>query len=134
MSTNTGSTNSVLRSQRSDSTVPGFCAINSPEFQPCHYGYDYDDDHVDSAGESMLTYTSTDESEFEDEDEDEEPPVEVASTRREPRPAKAVPTSPPSFGSLFPSTRRLNIQHDDSSDGNMNLRVDTVVPKRGRED
>lgn len=132
MSTTTRSTNSEVRSQYSDITVPGLWDRNSPELQPCHYGYDPDDDHVDNGGESMLTYTSTDESELEE--EEEEPPIEVVRKRREYHPAKVVPTSPPSFGSLFPSTRRLNIQHDDSSDGNMNLRIDTLVPKRGFDD
>ncbi|KAF3921679.1 hypothetical protein ABW21_db0201573 [Orbilia brochopaga] len=37
----------------------------------------------------------------------------------------AKPSSPPLFAHLFPSTRRLTIKHDDSSDGNMNLSVDT---------
>lgn len=40
----------------------------------------------------------------------------------------AMPSTPPLFAQLFPSTRRLLIKHDDSvSDGNMNLRIDTNV-------
>jgi len=40
----------------------------------------------------------------------------------------AVPTTPADFAELFPSSRRIMIQHDDStSDGNMNLRVDTDI-------
>ncbi|KAF3930805.1 hypothetical protein ABW20_dc0107861 [Dactylellina cionopaga] len=38
---------------------------------------------------------------------------------------EAKPSTPPLFAHLFPSTRRLTIKHDDSADGNMNLRVDT---------
>lgn len=39
------------------------------------------------------------------------------------------PSTPKDFASLFPSTNRLSIRHDDfTSDGNMNLRVDTLVP------
>ncbi|KFA65636.1 hypothetical protein S40285_05334 [Stachybotrys chlorohalonatus IBT 40285] len=39
------------------------------------------------------------------------------------------PSTPHSFGRLFPSVDRLSIRHDDfTPDGNMNLRVDTVVP------
>jgi len=40
----------------------------------------------------------------------------------------AIATTPPEFGELFPSTRRLLIQHDDTTpDGNLNLRVDTEL-------
>lgn len=40
------------------------------------------------------------------------------------------PSDPDSFERLFPSLDRLSIHHDDlTSDGNMNLRVDTVVPR-----
>lgn len=43
------------------------------------------------------------------------------------------PSSPEDFASLFPSMNRLSIKHDDfTSDGNMNLRVDTVVTGRRR--
>ncbi|ORY63126.1 uncharacterized protein BCR38DRAFT_485893 [Pseudomassariella vexata] len=43
------------------------------------------------------------------------------------------PSSPEDFAELFPSMDRLSIRHDDfTSDGNMNLRVDTVVTGRRR--
>lgn len=43
------------------------------------------------------------------------------------------PTNPQDFADYFPSTRRLFIKHDDtSSDGNLNLRVDTEVSASGR--
>lgn len=43
------------------------------------------------------------------------------------------PSTPEAFGRLFPSLDRLSIRHDDlTPDGNMNLRVDTVVPCTGR--
>lgn len=43
----------------------------------------------------------------------------------------AIPSTPADFAELFPSTRRIMIQHDDSTaDGNMNLRVDTDVTTR----
>jgi hypothetical protein len=43
------------------------------------------------------------------------------------------PSSAEDFASLFPSMNRLSIKHDDfTSDGNMNLRVDTVVSGRRR--
>jgi hypothetical protein len=49
----------------------------------------------------------------------------------------AIPSSPPDFALYFPSKRRLQIKHDDSTlDGNMNLRVDTEVtaPEGNRVD
>jgi hypothetical protein len=40
-----------------------------------------------------------------------------------------IPSNPQTFARLFPSMDRLLIRHDDlTADGNMNLRVDTVVP------
>jgi len=40
----------------------------------------------------------------------------------------AISTTPAEFAELFPSTRRLLIQHDDTSpDGNLNLRLDTEL-------
>jgi hypothetical protein len=43
------------------------------------------------------------------------------------------PSDPKNFSELFPSMNRLSIRHDDfTTDGNMNLRVDTVVPGRRR--
>jgi hypothetical protein len=44
-----------------------------------------------------------------------------------------IPSNPQAFARLFPSMDRLLIRHDDlTPDGNMNLRVDTVVPGSGR--
>lgn len=43
------------------------------------------------------------------------------------------PSTPEDFAALFPSMNRLSIRHDDfTSDGNMNLRVDTMVSGRRR--
>ncbi|POS75116.1 hypothetical protein DHEL01_v206493 [Diaporthe helianthi] len=43
------------------------------------------------------------------------------------------PSTPKDFSQLFPSMNRLSIRHDDfTTDGNMNLRVDTIVPGRRR--
>lgn len=42
-------------------------------------------------------------------------------------------SNPKDFAQLFPSMNRLSIRHDDfTTDGNMNLRVDTIVPGRRR--
>lgn len=79
---------------------------------------------------SVETYASTIPSE-EDLDEDDEP-FYVPEYEDERFPTSAVPSSPPDFAEYFPSTRILNIRHDDSTlDGNMNLRVDTEI--RGSE-
>lgn len=47
----------------------------------------------------------------------------------------ALPTTPSDFAELFPSNRKLLVAHDDAtSDGNMNLRVDTIAwTTSGRE-
>ncbi|KAG8168080.1 hypothetical protein KVR01_003769 [Diaporthe batatas] len=43
------------------------------------------------------------------------------------------PSTPKNFSQLFPSMNRLSIRHDDfTTDGNMNLRVDTIVPSKRR--
>ncbi|KAI9842719.1 MAG: hypothetical protein M1838_002999 [Thelocarpon superellum] len=75
---------------------------------------------------SSETYASTQPSE--DEAGDIAPEYEVPEMARDVFPADVIPSSPPEFGELFPSTRRLYIRHDDTTvDGNMNLRVDTEV-------
>lgn len=57
---------------------------------------------------------------------------EVVDDRYEIFPSEAVHSTPSIFGDLFPSTRRLQIRHDDATiDGNMNLRVDTLAPLQG---
>ena len=73
---------------------------------------------------SAETYASTIPSEADLEDEFsvfEEPsdPLHEVST------PSAHPSAPSEFASYFPSTRRLHLRHDDTVDGNMNLRVDT---------
>nr|POE87984.1 hypothetical protein CFP56_11213 [Quercus suber] len=64
----------------------------------------------------------------------EEAPVcdvpELTVPQREPY---AIPATPTDFSDLFPSGRRLDISHDETTiDGNMNLRVDTHVKSRGK--
>lgn len=79
--------------------------------------------------ESVVTYASTTASEKDSEDAIEhdqdyfvpEPPPDTSWT-------SIPPATAQEFASLFPSSRRLHISHDDSTvDGNMNLRVDTTV-------
>ncbi|KAL1962620.1 hypothetical protein VTN77DRAFT_9334 [Rasamsonia byssochlamydoides] len=75
--------------------------------------------------DSISTYASTVPS-FED--LPDEPRYEVVTDRHEIFPSNTIPSNPSTFADLFPSARRLLIRHDDSTiDGNMNLRVDTLV-------
>ncbi|KAL2171487.1 hypothetical protein VTG60DRAFT_2655 [Thermothelomyces hinnuleus] len=59
------------------------------------------------------------------------PPLPVY--RREVIEPYVRPATPQEFAKLFPSLNRLTIRHDEfTSDGNMNLRIDTVVTGRRR--
>ena len=84
----------------------------------------YDDEGVDADPRSSVeTYASTVASA---EDLEDQPEYELPGQREEVSGSDAIPTTPPDFAKLFPTTRRILIQHDDStSDGNMNLRIDT---------
>ncbi|KAJ5447936.1 hypothetical protein N7445_002757 [Penicillium cf. griseofulvum] len=87
---------------------------------------------------STSTYASTTDSIAEPDPEPQ--PTEPAifhegrycvNERQEFYPLDAIPSTPSSFASLFPSSRRLLIRHDDTTiDGNMNLRIDTPVHLR----
>jgi len=81
---------------------------------------------IEDPRSSAETYASTVLSEVDD-DED----ALSDGPRPLPRPdayqSRAIPSTPSDFAELFPSERLLSIRHDDStSDGNMNLRIDTV--------
>lgn len=89
------------------------------------------------ARSSVDTYASTDDSEEEldlereddlvrYQDPDYIPPL--PSYNHELSELNVRPSTPKDFARLFPSMDRLSIRHDDTSDGNMNLRVDTIVP------
>lgn len=69
----------------------------------------------------------------EDDLEDQEYPVfdEPFDVQYDSIPPAAYPSSPHEFAELFPSTRRLWLRHDDTVDGNMNLRVDTEANTTG---
>ena len=80
--------------------------------------------HEEYARSSVGTYASTEPSEAdfnEDEPIYEEPPEYHYEN---PTPTVYAST-PPQFADYFPSTKRLRICHDDTIDGNMNLRIDT---------
>ena len=79
---------------------------------------------------SLDDYASTiaSEDDLQDEVEEEEglayeEPPEVQYY--EPHTPSAYASTPSEFAEYFPSTRRLCIRHDDTIDGNMNLRIDT---------
>lgn len=76
--------------------------------------------------DSFETYTSTEPSEYECSDEETE--FDLLDFPDEDYHSDALPATPRDFADLFPSGRRMDIRHDDSTvDGNMNLRVDTQV-------
>ena len=82
---------------------------------------DYRD--IVDARTSVQTYSSTVPS---SEDLNAQPEFAAPPGRVELFPTDAVPSTPPEFGKLFHVNRRLLIYHDEStSDGNMNLRIDT---------
>ncbi|KAL2832424.1 hypothetical protein BDW59DRAFT_104808 [Aspergillus cavernicola] len=84
-----------------------------------------DVDPRDSASTFESTATSTDEI------EDDTPQYDITDRKRDVFLADVIPSSSSTFAKLFPSCRRLLIRHDDATlDGNMNLRVDTMVPHR----
>lgn len=89
---------------------------------------DEEEQYQQDSRDSVSTYASTTHSKAHIEPEE---PVFEVDDREESFPSDALASTPSSFASLFPSTRRLLIRHDDATiDGNMNLRVDTVVPCR----
>ncbi|KAL2866860.1 uncharacterized protein BJX67DRAFT_118319 [Aspergillus lucknowensis] len=120
------STNSDT-SDRSKSTVP---TIYSDRPMSKHREEDvdlYDEEDVyprDSASTLESDDSSTDEI-------TDAPRYEVTDRKRDAFSADVIPSSSSTFAKLFPSCRRLLIRHDDATlDGNMNLRVDTMVLHR----
>jgi len=110
-------------------------------------GYSYEDDVGPDtslyARSSVETYASTtasdqeldamdlDETPLEDDYDSTIPPL--PEYRREVVEPNVRASTPQDFAKLFPSLNRLTIRHDEfTSDGNMNLRVDTVVTGRRR--
>jgi hypothetical protein len=81
---------------------------------------------IEDPRSSAETYASTVPSEV-DEDEESMSDGPCPLPRPNAYQSRAIPSTPSDFAELFPSERLLSIRHDDStSDGNMNLRVDTV--------
>lgn len=117
------STNSDV-SDRSKSTVPTIYSA-----RPTSKRRDTTELDAKDPRDSVSTYASTAPSV---EDLPEKPRYAVTDRRLEVFPTDVVSSNPSTFADLFPSSRRLLIRHDDATlDGNMNLRIDTVVPRRG---
>ncbi|KAJ5708124.1 hypothetical protein N7488_007925 [Penicillium malachiteum] len=124
-------TKSTTRTIFSDRTVSAKYQDWQEEFDAFELDDEDYDEPEDDGGprDSVSTYASTTRSAAEIPPEEPKYGVE---DRQENFPADALSSTPSSFATLFPSTRRLLIRHDDATlDGNMNLRVDTVVPRRG---
>ena len=99
---------------------------------PIHYGGEkWDEQYFDGMDGrvSVETYSSTIPSD--DDLDDDVPQYEEPSSPQEAFTPTAIPSTPPEFADFFPSTRRLCIRHDDTLDGNMNLRIDTEVRTSG---
>lgn len=101
--------------------------VHRYESAPCKHGESIEDpeesnDDADPRS-SVETYASTVSS---SEDLADHVEYELPHDRHRIYETDAIPTTPLDFAKLFPTTRRLLIQHDDStSDGNMNLRCDS---------
>ncbi|KAJ5622136.1 hypothetical protein N7528_005368 [Penicillium herquei] len=124
-------TKSTTRTIFSDRTVSAKYQDWQEEFDAFELDDEDYDEPEDDGGprDSVSTYASTTRSAAEIQPEEPKYGVE---DRQENFPTDALSSTPSSFATLFPSTRRLLIRHDDATlDGNMNLRVDTVVPRRG---
>lgn len=104
---------------------------------PCHtqcVSYDYDASVAYDPRSSTETYVSTipSESELAEDDDGDEPEYTQPQARRDLYPCDIQPATSRDFSDLFPSSTKLYIKHDDStSDGNMNLRIDTSVKLSG---
>ncbi|RDW67141.1 uncharacterized protein DSM5745_09007 [Aspergillus mulundensis] len=130
---NTASTSSTGSdsSDRTKSTAPTIYSepLSKRQEETEEMGYDDEDLELLGSASSASTLGST----SGEEDDVDEPPLFSVTDRNRPDnfTIHAMPSSSSTFSKLFPSCRRLLIRHDDSTlDGNMNLRVDTMVPHR----
>lgn len=125
-STGSGTTYSTNVTAYSDLRPPVHRYESAPSNLEDHKAYPSvfeNETQHDSPRTSVETYASTVSSK---EDLADIPRYELPQERHRIYESDALATTPPDFAKLFPTTRRLLIQHDDStSDGNMNIRVDT---------
>ena len=126
-------------SDHSRSTAPTEHSVRPPlkqheyplSFSKPSYTWDYPSlDEFSDPRCSAETYASTVASDAEG--EEEYPVFEEPPDCHYDNPA-AFPSTPSEFAAYFPSTRRLHLRHDDTIDGNMNLRVDADVQLGHRE-
>jgi len=124
-----------------DSPRPSSKATNSraPKFQSSCYYEDlspatslYPRSSVETYS-SRASYDEEDDDEFDDAIEYPEiPPLPIY--RHDIEDVNVRPSTPEDFAALFPSMNKLIIRHDDlTPDGNMNLRVDTIVYGRRKK-
>lgn len=102
----------------------------------------YVEEEEEEAEAEAEEYEEEDDDEEEEDDDDDadyevvakdHPVYKIVPDRRETFVSNAIPSNSETFANLFPSGRRLFIHHDDSTtDGNMNLRIDTLLSRRDR--
>ena len=133
-------------SEKSYQTQPTECS-SSPAKRPQHIHHNTYDSKAEAAPRffddrapqesprgSVETYASTVPSGEELPEDDGLPEYDVPAYDDRLYQSRVVPATPSDFSELFPSRRRLVVQHDDSTlDGNMNLRIDTEVLVQGRK-
>lgn len=120
----------VDQEKRPDTRHDAAAARFLPDRYPCE-----EPDHYSRYREAPLETGSVSTIGSEDDDtENDIPEYDPPAYTSERYESSAIPARPVDFSELFPSHRRLDIRHDDStSDGNMNLRVDTEVSIQGRK-
>ncbi|KAG8531552.1 uncharacterized protein KY384_003182 [Bacidia gigantensis] len=101
----------------------GFPPGGNQDSSPRHIRYDYSP--VRFSSDSIASSASSS-----DEFNDHLPHFEVPDGRAEATSPSVVAATPHEFAAYFPSTERMSIKHDDSDDGNMNLRLETKASTR----
>lgn len=121
------------------SSSSGSYEVSKPQAAHVHYDASPDSSYPRSSVETYASTTASSQ-DLEAMDVDESPLdyefnsiPPLPTYRREPVEPNVRASTPQDFAKLFPSLNRLTIRHDEfTSDGNMNLRVDTVVTGRRR--
>jgi hypothetical protein len=97
-----------------------------------HVEHPYDIDDFRTPRSSVRSASIYDSSVLSDEDLGHISEFEIPNGSHAVYASDAIPSTPAEFAEFFPSNRRLLINHDDTtSDGNMNLRVDTEIFEAG---
>ncbi|KAL5119219.1 hypothetical protein ACEQ8H_002930 [Pleosporales sp. CAS-2024a] len=105
---------------------PETCDARLPPTRPDYFAPRHCNDPHDMPlpRASVDTYAST----SEEEPAHDMPAYQVPPAHHLPLQPDAIPTTPRNFAHLFPTGKRISIRHDDATiDGNMNLRLDTLV-------